>query len=207
MIHYYTIILLYYYTITLLYTIIHYYIHYDTLSYTYTISHCDTPSQQRLNIAASALPSRHCHYLAPPPPSLVVLVAPLPPHSTGCSVHLEGIMLSTSVERAPGKHVKSTGGAAWTSKCNNQTAKSSGGGSDSGSGGGSGSGSRLGESGRGGGAVVAVAADDEITGGIRRISSRTDGRGGWIPCPCSSNIALPPGMRMMSSGLPAMEMA
>jgi hypothetical protein len=100
-----------------------------------------TPSQQRLNIAASAPPSRHCHYLAPPLPSLVVLIAPLPPHSTGRSVHLEGIMLSTSVERAPGKHVKSPGGAAWASKRNNQTAKSSGGGRGSGSGGGSGSGS------------------------------------------------------------------
>jgi hypothetical protein len=109
-----------------------------------------TPSQQRLNIAASAPPSRHCHYLAPPLPSLVVLVAPLPPHSTGRSVHLEGIMLSTSVERAPGKHVKSPGGAAWASKRNNQTAKSSGGGRGSGSGGGCGSGS--------GSAAVAAAA-------------------------------------------------
>jgi len=50
-------------------------------------------------------------------------------------------MLSTSVERAPGKHVKSPGGAAQASKRNNQTAKSSSGGSGSGSGGGSGSGS------------------------------------------------------------------
>ena len=116
-------------------------IHCDTIWYTFshyftlflTISHCDTPGQQRLNIAASAPPSRHCHYLAPPLPSLVVLVAPLPPHLTGCSVHLEGIMLSTSVERAPGKHVKSPGGVARASKRNNQTAKSSGGDSSSGS--------------------------------------------------------------------------
>ena len=50
-------------------------------------------------------------------------------------------MLSTSVERAPGKHVKSPGGVARASKRINQTAKSSGGGSGSGSGGGSGSGS------------------------------------------------------------------
>ena len=124
-IHYYTLLYTTIHYYTLWYTIIHYYtlwytmIHYDTLWY--TISHCDTPSQQRLNIAASAPPSRHCHYLAPPLPSLVVLVAPLPPHSTGRSVHLEGIMLSTSVERAPGKHVKSPGGAAWASKRNNQT--------------------------------------------------------------------------------------
>ena len=114
-------------------------IHYFTLFH--TISHCDTLSQQRLNIAASAPPSRHCHYIAPPLPSLVVLVAPLPPHLTGCSVHLEGIMLSTSVKRAPGKYVKSPGGAARASKRNNQTAKSSGG--DNSSGGGSGSGSAL----------------------------------------------------------------
>jgi len=50
-------------------------------------------------------------------------------------------MLSISVERAPGKHVKSPGGAAQASKRNNQTAKSSG--SGSGSGGGSGSGSAV----------------------------------------------------------------
>ena len=86
-------------------------------------------------------------------------------------------MLSTSVERAPGKHVKSTGGTAWASKCNNQTAKSSGGGSNSGSGGGSGSGSHLGGSGRGGGAGVAVVADDEITGGITKGQFK-DGRKG-----------------------------
>ena len=52
-------------------------------------------------------------------------------------MHLEGVMLSTSVERAPGKHVKSLGGAARASKRNNQTAKSGGDGSGSGSGGGS----------------------------------------------------------------------
>ena len=73
-------------------------IHYFTLFH--TISHCDTPSQQRSHFCPSKplpLPT------APPLPSLVVLVAPLPPHSTGCSMHLEGVMLSTSVERAPGK--------------------------------------------------------------------------------------------------------
>ena len=108
---------------TLLYTMIHY----DTLSYTilqydtlwYTIESTET---EHSRFCPS---SRHCHYLVPPLPSLVVLVAPLPPHSTGRSVHLDGIMLSTSVERAPGKHVKSPGGAAWASKRNNKTAKSS----------------------------------------------------------------------------------
>ena len=92
-------------------------IHYFTLIH--TISHCDTPSQQRLNIAASAPPSRHCHYLA-----LRWLCSShhcLPPHSTGCSVHLEGVMLSTSVERAPGKtcNVSRWGGSGFETQQSN----------------------------------------------------------------------------------------
>ena len=85
-------------------------IHYDTLFH--TISHCDTPAlcdtpsteTEHCRFCPASkppLPPR-CHYLAPPLPSLVVLVAPLPPHSTGCSVHLEGVMQPTSVERQVG---------------------------------------------------------------------------------------------------------
>ena len=98
-------------------------IHYDTLYD--IISHYFTlflTVIHRVNReAASAPPSHHCHYLAPPLPSLVVLVAPLPPHSTGCSVHLEGIMLSTSVERAPGKtcNVSRWGGSGFETQQSN----------------------------------------------------------------------------------------
>ena len=74
-------------------------IHYGTLFH--TISHCDTPESTETEH------SRFCSSKPPlplpRPPYLRVLVAPLPPHSTGCSMHLEGVMLSTSVERASGK--------------------------------------------------------------------------------------------------------
>ena len=88
-------------------------------------------------------------------------------------------MLSTSVERAPGKHVKSPGGAARASKRNNQTEKSSGGGS--GSSGGSGSGS----------AAVAVAAarwqwNHLATKLLRRmVSTMAAGGSSALPSPIS----------------------
>jgi hypothetical protein len=131
---------------------IHYFTLFHTISHYLTLCYTESTETEHSHFCPSKLPLP----LPRAAPTFVgVLVVPLPPHLTGCSLHLEGVMLSISVERASGKHVMSPVGAARASKRNNQTAKSSGGGGGGGSGSGSSGGSG---SGSGSTAVAAAAA-------------------------------------------------